>query len=108
VPRHWEDDFCAFSLTTVVLQGNSFMSSRAVLGFALGRRGMSQLVSSFAFSIFFFLFTIIIIIIIIVVQDSFFSLVQGLFSLIALRELMESLVLSAAGSSGWSYSNLSQ
>ena len=56
---------------------------------------MSQLVSSFAFSIFFFLFTIIIIIIIIiviVVQDSFFSLVQGLFSLIALRELMESLV----------------
>ena len=71
---------------------------------------MSQLVSSFAFSIFFFLFTIIIIIIIIVivVQDSFFSLVQGLFSLIALRELVESLVLSAAGSSGWSYSNLSQ
>ena len=73
---------------------------------------MSQLVSSFAFSIFFFLFTIIIIIIIIiiivVVQDSFSSLVQGLFSLIALRELMESVVLSAAGSSGWSYSNLSQ
>jgi hypothetical protein len=96
VPRHWEDDFCAFSLTTVFLQGNSFMSSRAVLGFALRRRGMSQLVSSFAFSIFFFLFTIIIIIIIIiiivVVQDSFSSLVQGLFSLIALRELMESLV----------------